>query len=833
MKKNTSNRVIFILFILSALIMAGLAIYVTFMINAGTAFLREDIRYRLHADARSAAEIVRAEELAQLTTPEDEESALYQELKERLIQFAQEEAIVFVYYYRLTDDGLLQPIIDNDTSENTYSLASEPIASEPDLLAALAGQITVTTLGDYSEGWDGLLSAYSPVYDDAGNIIAVAGVDINDEQILAINQQTRILSLFLLAGVIIVLATGILNLILQARRQRALRYQLEQQELMSSLARSLIAADKLEAAINQSLEKVGVFLKADRILISTSDENRDVEDSTPLYHWCADECFRSKPLQGDFDGLIQTTFPSTITDNSTVSALYCNNIQTEFNGKYRILAQAGIKSFIWMPIYADKTLWGVLSVEELGTKRRWSENEAQLVGLMGSSISGAVMRNQIDRERRIALDHAIEASEAKGDFLSNMSHEMRTPMNAIIGMTTIGRRAADIERKNYCLDKINAAGTHLLGIVNDVLDMSKIEAGKLELNEVPFYFRTMIQQVLTVTTYRIAEKGQTLDFDLDERIPAVLIGDDQRLAQVVMNLLSNANKFTPSEGRISVKVQILNQLDQTGGVCPIRFEVRDTGIGISAEQKPHLFTSFEQAETGIARKFGGTGLGLAISKRIVNMMGGDILVESELNKGSTFSFIVRLRKGDECMMAQEHDGEYEDRSSLAALSLQNAIAASTPGSEQVSQDESDASGSLQTVEKFDDFSGKHALLAEDMEVNREIVIALLEPTSLEIDNAENGIQAVELFAANPSRYDIIFMDLQMPEMDGLEATRRIRALDIPEAKTVPIIAMTANVFREDVERALNNGMNGHLGKPIDLEQLFATLHTYLNPTESD
>jgi CheY-like chemotaxis protein len=345
-----------------------------------------------------------------------------------------------------------------------------------------------------------------------------------------------------------------------------------------------------------------------------------------------------------------------------------------------------------------------------------------------------------------------------------------------------------MERKNYCLGKIEDASTHLLGVINDVLDMSKIEANKFELSLAEFNFERTLRKAVNVINFRVEEKKQSFTVHVGKHIPSRLVGDDQRLTQVITNLLSNAVKFTPEGGAIRLDSHLLEEEE---GVCTIQIGVSDTGIGISKEQQDRLFNSFVQAESTTSRKFGGTGLGLAISKRIVEKMDGRIWVESEPGKGSRFIFTIKARRGSE-----------EIRGNDLAAAAENQ------------KDEIE-------------FAGKHILLAEDIDINREIVLALLEPAKLEIDCAENGLQAVEKFEADPGRYDMIFMDVQMPEMDGYEATRKIRALEIPRAKTIPIIAMTANVFREDVENCLAAGMNGHVGKPLDYDEVLDWLRKYL------
>ena len=395
----------------------------------------------------------------------------------------------------------------------------------------------------------------------------------------------------------------------------------------------------------------------------------------------------------------------------------------------------------------------------------------------------------------IARDEAEKSSRAKGEFLSNMSHEMRTPLNAIIGMITIGQQATDKERKEYAFGKIKDASTHLLSVINDVLDMSKIEAGKLELSPMDFDFEKMIRKAVDVVNFRVEEKRQSLHVSIDEKIPERLFGDDQRLSQVLTNLLTNAVKFTPDEGTIRLDVYAVKEEDD---VRTLRFEVSDTGIGIGEEQQKTLFNSFQQADNSTSRRFGGSGLGLAISKRIIEAMKGRIWIESELGKGSKFIFTICLA------------GE---KSEIVGCGNE------TPGIDD---------GNEKTAEMpSNTFAGRHLLLAEDVDINREIVLAFLEPTEIVIDCAENGIEALRMFREKPEYYDIIFMDIQMPEMDGFETTRQIRALDTARSKTIPIIAMTANVFKEDIEKCLDEGMNDHVGKPLDFDTVLEKLRRYL------
>ena len=407
---------------------------------------------------------------------------------------------------------------------------------------------------------------------------------------------------------------------------------------------------------------------------------------------------------------------------------------------------------------------------------------------------GVLLLLQDVTDLKRSREEALEASKAKSAFLSNMSHEIRTPMNAIIGMTAIGMREKSIERKDYAFKAIDSASKHLLGVINDILDISKIESGKMEISPIAFQFSVMLDRVVNVVLQAMQGKRQHFALEVAPDIPQVVKGDDQRLAQVIANILSNASKFTPEEGHIILSVKLLHSAQNT---CTLLVAVKDSGIGLSPEEQAKLFTIFQQAEAGTSRKYGGSGLGLALSKRIIELMGGTIGVESKKGQGSRFFFSVQLGIPDQ----QE-------------IALQERMEAACGGDGENGTPEIDCSGHV-------------ILLADDIDINLEIVAALLEPTNVVIDTVKSGKEAFNAFVANPARYSLILMDLQMPEIDGLEATEMIRGLGLPEAAKVPIIAMTANVFKEDVEKCMKVGMNGHLGKPIVLAEVKKVLARYL------
>ncbi len=527
-----------------------------------------------------------------------------------------------------------------------------------------------------------------------------------------------------------------------------------------------------------------------------------------------------------------------------------------------------------------------------------------------------------------AKNAAENSASAKSVFLANMSHEIRTPMNAIIGMTRIGQTSKDPEKMLYCLDRINEASRHLLALINDILDMSKIDANKLELQPEPFNLEKMLENITSVISVKAEEKKINLFVNLDTAIPHCVIGDELRLSQVITNLLSNAVKFTPDHGNVTLKISNVEKSEQ---FCTLCCEVIDNGIGISPEQMTKLFRSFEQAEANITRKFGGTGLGLAISKKIIELMGGSVSVTSEPGKGSCFSFTVKLavdrlnenknvfdqsvyaairvlaidddpevleyfrrmmeQFGIHCDLA--HDGEeaisifrqamhqrenydivFVDytmegmdgietarRIRLLAGDSVNVIMISISDWNQIEAEAREA-GIMRFIQKplfqssilnaihelvinqeslvsrrtekervLKTFSRCRMLLVEDIQINQEIVKALLEETKIKIDCAENGEEALRMFAENQDQYDMIFMDVQMPVMDGLTATRKIREMGTAKALSIPIVAMTANAFKEDADACRAAGMNEHIGKPIDTAELMRIIGAFLKGLE--
>ena len=521
-----------------------------------------------------------------------------------------------------------------------------------------------------------------------------------------------------------------------------------------------------------------------------------------------------------------------------------------------------------------------------------------------------------NEQLRAALHEAQQANVAKTAFLSSMSHEIRTPMNAIIGLDTIALNDPEVpERTRERLEKIGGSARHLLSLINDILDMSRIESGRMALKNEEFSFRAMLEQINTMIGSQLQDRGLRYECRVIGQLSEYYIGDDMKLKQVLINILGNAVKFTPAPGTVTFTIEQTARFEEQS---TLRFIISDTGIGMDRDYLPRVFDAFTQEDATTTNQYGGSGLGMAITKNIVEMMNGNISVESEKGVGSTFTVNVTLRNSDRsetggadlhpqdmdvlvidddpiacehALFALENAGVTVDTAlggaaAIEMVSLRHArredynlilvdlkmpemdgIAVTRRIREIVGgdtaiiiltayawsdvEDEAVRAGVdsfmskplfaanvlyefAQALDrkrlkedadhKQADLTGRRILLAEDMLINAEIMRELLEMMDMEVTHAENGRIAVEQFSDSPEgHFDAVLMDMRMPEMDGLAATEAIRALDRPDAKTVPIIALTANAFDEDVQRSLQAGMNAHLSKPVEPERLYETL----------
>ncbi|MGI6154128.1 MAG: response regulator [Christensenellaceae bacterium] len=676
-----------------------------------------------------------------------------------------------------------------------------------------------------------------------------------------------------------------------------------------------------ETVLRISLQTLGESVQADRAFIW---RNREKDGKTAFFlrsEWAVNEAQSLHINDEESLVLYDDSFPrwpERLAEN-TYTCAYTNELDASIQSMPGIM---GSDSVMLVPLYLHGVFWGVFGFVAHKKQELFTPSEAEIMNAGGLLLASSITRNETFGKLNRAREEALASTKAKSEFLSRMSHEIRTPMNAIIGMTTIANKTDDIVKIKYCLDKVDASSRQLLAIINDVLDMSKIDADKFEISNDAFDFDKMLQNVLNVVQVKLEEKQQHFHFETNQAFTNMVVSDELRLSQVLINLLTNAIKFTPESGDITLKVYETPSCDE--GRVKIHVDVSDTGIGIGEEAQKKLFNSFEQADGSITRQYGGTGLGLAISKKIIELMGGEIWVESELGKGTTFSFEIEAQLGKKLrnpsteysapedlrvLVIDDHEDVLEYFSNiLAGFSVQCDTASNgrqalemvkksiqeeqpygmvfidwnMPGMNggdtakeirHITNDhaivvmisvadwgdiESEArtygvtnflpkpvlpSTLYNTILELThndlikekspsedasaaDWSNRHILLVEDIEVNRAIVEGMLEETGIHIDNAENGLEAVNMFRQNQDGYDLILMDVQMPVMDGLEATKQIRLTGTERAQTIPIIAMTANAFKEDEQLCLEAGMDRHIAKPLSVDELYSVLTEY-------
>ena len=548
------------------------------------------------------------------------------------------------------------------------------------------------------------------------------------------------------------------------------------------------ARQEAESALLYSEERLRLALEASQqswfdLNIATGKEVFD--DAYPRMLGYAPEDFQSEQ-HNDFDGIHPDDLPS-------VMQMYEQVQQTGGPGvlEYRRKKRDG--EWCWLESSGKIVEWDqdgkplrLAGIHRDISKRKWVEEE---LDRHRKHLEELVQERTADLEE--AKNAAETANRAKTVFLANMSHELRTPMNGVMGMIELAkRRMADSKGQDY-LNSAKESAKRLLNILNDILDISKIEAERVVIEDEPMRIADLEENILSLLGQSVSEKGLTLQTDIPDDLRSLpLQGDPLRLSQVLINLLGNAVKFTEA-GSITLRVEAREKTDEA---VQVHFAVTDTGIGIPPETQERLFSAFEQADNSTTRKYGGTGLGLAISKRLVQLMGGEVGVISDQGKGSTFWFTVWLKR-------------------------QNNQAAESPAASETS--------AVSAKERLrQQYAACRVLLAEDDPIAQEVSCDMLESFGLMIDLAENGVQALQ--QARTHRYDLILMDMQMPVMGGIDATRAIRA-DSQNRQT-PILAMTANAFDEDRNACLEAGMNDHIGKPIDSDNLAQVLLSWLDKT---
>ncbi|MBD5088523.1 MAG: diguanylate cyclase [Clostridiales bacterium] len=536
-----------------------------------------------------------------------------------------------------------------------------------------------------------------------------------------------------------------------------------------SFAFSILEQTKdMRSAINLLLGKVGRKLKLNKISIIESDAN--FLSNIITFEWVAKKEFHDSICKYEISQDERELWISCF--DSEGLFVMKDEWRADFTDGVKLEGNAPrMRNQLYSAIYEEGEFKGAVVFEHSDDKYNWPEDIRTKLKEISKIISTHITKANADI-----------ASKAKTEFLSRMSHEIRTPMNAIMGMTTIAQSVIGDDKKvAECLGKISTSTKYLVSLINDILDMSRIESGSMNVCLEPFDLDALVDEIVVLMSAQAENKSITLEVKRAYQ-DKLLIGDELRLNQVLINIVGNALKFTPEHGTITISVE---QVMQEEGMATIRFSVEDTGIGINENNLTRIFNAFEQAENNTARRFGGTGLGLAISSNLVKLMGGKLNVRSEEGKGSEFFFSIVFD-----------------------------VAEDTPVYNVVEKKEKEAYS----------LEGNRLLVVEDNPINAEIAQTVLEMAGVEVELADNGEEAIQMFEdRGQGYYDAILMDIRMPVMDGLEATKRIRTLGKADSRSIPIIAMTANAFDEDMKKSIESGMNGHLSKPIDIDKLYKVL----------
>jgi len=921
--------------ILTALLLAANLLMGVSLVNRSKTALKSLIHNRMLDIANTAAHMLDGDTLETLTK-EDRGTAPYQAVNDALAVFQENIELEYIYTVRALEDGSFVFLVDPTVKDPGEF--GEPVVCTEALQKAALGRPAVDE-EPYSDQWGRFYSAYSPVLDSQGRVAGIVAVDFSaawyDREI---SQQNR----SIIVNCLLSVALGLALIWLGTRR---LRRQLRDitgniadvardvDDLTHKIGRG--AAERQEGGADSVQELSGKIrlVKEDlRQYINSlhSQTNSMItalgSDYRSVYYLDLDQdagiCFQA---MADIDNGLQ---PGQRFDYMKEITRYANEAVTDqYREAFLHFVQpdtirAGLEkerliTFLYTVHRNGTDLYEMVRVAGVRHPEDRDDHIVHAVGMGFTDVDAETRKTLAQSDAlREALAAAEEANKAKTAFLSNMSHEIRTPMNAIIGLDSLALRTEGLpaETKEY-LEKIGGSARHLLGLINDILDMSRIESGRLTLRREEFSFSGMLEQINTMVMSQCGEKGLKYECRVIGGVSDFYIGDDMKLKQVLINILSNAIKFTEAPGSVILTVE---RTAVYGDHSTMKFSVKDTGIGMNPSFIPKIFDTFTQEDSSRNNKYGSTGLGMAITKNIVELMNGTISVESQKGVGSEFTVVVTLTNSkhegpagsainpkdmhilvvDDEEVAAEHarivldevgiqadtcgsghealqmlevqhtkhqpynlvlldwkmpemDGievtreirkRYDKETTVIILTsfnwdeimdealhvgVDSFLAKPLFASNVIDEFERIArrnSMSLFREKQRASLEGRRILLAEDIVINAEIMKQIILMRNAQIDHAENGRIVVDMFQNSPvGYYDAVLMDVRMPEMDGLEATAVIRALDRPDAKRVPIIALTANAFDEDVQRSLQVGMNAHLSKPVEPEHLYRTL----------
>ncbi|MBQ9521092.1 MAG: response regulator [Oscillospiraceae bacterium] len=945
MKKRQMSVTTQAVIIISALLLMANVLLGSALLNRSKATMKTLINLRMLDIATTSADMIDGDELERLTV-ESIGNPAFQAIYDALKVFQDNINLEYIYTVRDMGDGTFTFLVD-PAEEDPGEFGG--IVMPTDALRIAARGVAAVDLEPYVDAWGKFYSAYSPVFDSAGNVAGIVAVDFRadwyEEQIANYANTVLLFSIFSL------FVGGMVMFVITSKLRKRLH------DLNSELTGLTRDVDGLMKELAIGSENKDIFLSADAIpetgqhtdeMLEIGKTIRAIRKHLRQYldNTYARANSMINALSSDYRGIYYVNLDtdegtcyrthSHLDDGlregelfafSTVFKRYANRYVTENYREafLRVIDPETIRRELEQePILTLRYIVlrdGYESYEMLRmAAARQSDGQIHAVGVGFADVDRET-RKALSEQQALsdALASAEEANKAKTAFLSSMSHEIRTPMNAIIGLGSIALNDRNLSASTRIyLEKIGVSAQHLLNLINDILDMSRIESGQMILKREEFSFPALLEQINAMFDSQCREKGLSYHCHVVGEVGDYYIGDDMKLKQVIINILGNAVKFTPKGGSVTLTVERTAHFD---GKSALRFTVKDTGIGMDKAFLPKLFQTFTQEDASTTNQYGSTGIGLAITKNIVDMMNGTIEVDSEKGAGSTFTVSVALPDAhheasdtdfqltglnvlviDDDPIARQHaqltleqvgiraevaasgaegvemvrlrharrepydlilidwkmpgmDGPETTKEIRSIAGVESAVIILTAYNWNDVAEEavnigvnSFISKPLATANILDEFrravkrrdaeaakakkadlTGRRILLAEDMPINAEIMMDILDMREMSVDHAENGRIAVDMFASQPEGYyDAILMDMRMPEMDGLAASAAIRGMNRADAKTIPIIAVTANAFNEDVQRSLQAGLNAHLSKPVDPELLFSTLESLLS-----
>lgn len=747
LSETTRALIIVTTFLITANVFLGIV-----LVRQSNSALKTHLDDRLLDIAKTAADMIDGDEYEAISG-RDENDESYMRIYSTLKYFQDNIELEFIYGVRKLEDNTY--IFTVDPAEEDASEYGELVHVTRALETAFEGESAVDSV-PYEDSWGRFYSAYTPIFNSKGDVVGVVAVDFSAAYY---DQQFNKNILIIVTGIICSIIIGIIIISVYSRKIK-IREAMDRVNEQAGKMITAMASDYRSVYFVDIDNDRGICYRAHSKLEDGVKEGEEFKFSEKFTEYA--NTFVTEEYRQDFlDFIAVDSIRKKLEDRDLVAFRYltCRDGQHS----YEMLRVAGV--------------------------RRVEDRDDHTVHAIGVGFTDVDEQIREDIEQRKALSEALaiaeEANNAKTVFLSNMSHEIRTPMNAIIGLDSLALSEENVPEsvKEYLI-KIGSSAQHLLNIINDILDMSRIESGKMVIKNDRFSLKKLFEFIDTMMVSQCGEKGLAYVSKMEENVGEYFFGDDMKLKEILINILGNSVKYTDRGGSITFKVE---KIAGYGNKSTLLFTVTDTGIGMDKDFLPRIFDSFAQEDVSAINKYGSTGLGMAITKNLVDMMNGRIEVDSKKGEGSEFRVTLTFENAEGIDF---QEGEEKPKENGEDIELK----------------------------------GRNILVAEDMDINAQIIMKILDAKGIRADRAENGKVALEMFEASEEGfYDAILMDMRMPQMTGLEATAAIRALDRTDAKLIPIIALTANAFDEDVERSLQAGLNAHLSKPLSPEDIFRTL----------